>query len=57
MISEGLVSKILDREQDQRRMLWQMAEEMSRLGGAIQQQHHILTELVQHILQHQDLSQ
>ncbi len=54
MISEALVSKILDREQDQRRMLWQMAEEMSRLGGAIQHQHHILTDLVQHILQHPD---
>lgn len=54
MVSEGLVSKILDREQDQRRMLWQMAEEMSRLGGAIQHQHHILTDLVQHILQHPD---
>ena len=54
MVSEALVSKILDREQDQRRMLWQMAEEMSRLGGAIQHQHHILTDLVHHILQHPD---
>ena len=54
MISEALVSKILDREQDQRRMLWHMAEEMSRLGGAIQHQHHILTDLVQHILHHPD---
>ncbi len=54
MVSERLVSKILDREQDQRRMLWQMAEEMSRLGGAVQHQHHMLTDLVQHILRHSD---
>ncbi len=54
MVSERLVSKILDREQDQRRMLWQMAEEMSRIGGAIQHQHHMLTDLVQHIFHHAD---
>ncbi len=54
MVSERLVSKILDREADQRRMLWQMAEEMSRLGGAVQHQHNMLTDLVQHILHHAD---
>ncbi len=53
-ISEQLVSKILDREEEQRRMLWQMAEDISRLGAAIQHQHHMLTDLIQHILQQPD---
>lgn len=44
-----LVTSLLEGEQERRELLWQMVREISRFGQAIEQQHFVLNELVEHL--------
>jgi DNA-binding transcriptional MerR regulator len=49
-----LVTSLLEGEQERRELLWQMVREISRFGQAIEQQHFVLNELVEHLAQRAD---
>ncbi len=46
--SDQIIESLLDGEREQRELMWQMVRELSRFGDAIERQHHILTNLVDH---------
>jgi len=49
-----LVTSLLEGEQERRELLWQVVREISRFGQAIEQQHFVLNELVEHLTQRAD---
>ncbi len=50
-----LVTSLLEGEQERRELLWQMVREISRFGQAIEQQHFVLNELVEHLARRPEL--
>lgn len=48
---QDLVTSLLEGERERRDLLWQMVREISRFGQAIEQQHFVLNELVEHLVQ------
>ena len=49
-----LVTSLLEGERERRELLWQMVRELSRFGNAIEQQHFVLNELVEQVVQRAD---
>ena len=47
--SHYAVAASLEDAREQRELMWQMIRELSRFGDAIERQHYILTELVEHV--------
>ena len=47
--STQLMTSLLDGEREQRELMWQMIRELSRFGDAIERQHYVLSELVEHV--------
>ena len=44
-----VMKSLIDGEREQRELMWQMIRELSRFGDAIERQHYILSELVEHV--------
>jgi DNA-binding transcriptional MerR regulator len=44
-----VLASLIDGEREQRELMWQMIRELSRFGDAIERQHQILSELVEHV--------
>ncbi len=49
-----LVAALLEGESERRELLWQMVREASRFGQALEQQHFVLTELVEQVVRRAD---
>jgi DNA-binding transcriptional MerR regulator len=49
-----LVAALLEGEVERRELLWQMVREVSRFGQALEQQHFVLSELVEQLVQRAD---
>ncbi len=49
-----LVGALLEGEAERRELLWQMVREVSRFGQALEQQHFVLTELVEQVVHRAD---
>ena len=47
--SDPVMTSLIDGEREQRELMWQMIRELSRFGDAIERQHYILSELVEHV--------
>lgn len=47
--SSQVMNSLIDGEREQRELMWQMIRELSRFGDAIERQHFILSELVEHV--------
>jgi DNA-binding transcriptional MerR regulator len=47
--ADQVMTSLIDGEREQRELMWQMIRELSRFGDAIERQHYILSELVEHV--------
>lgn len=47
--ADRTMNSLLEGEREQRELMWQMVRELSRFGDAIERQHYILSELVEHV--------
>lgn len=47
--SSHMMTAVLEDASEQRELMWQMIKEISRFGDAIERQHYILSELVEHV--------
>jgi DNA-binding transcriptional MerR regulator len=52
--SDQVTASLIEGEREQRELMWQMIRELSRFGDAIERQHHILSELVDHVFHNAD---
>ncbi len=52
--SDQVTASLIEGEREQRELMWQMIRELSRFGDAIERQHHILSELVDHVFHSAD---
>lgn len=48
------MTSLIEGEREQRELMWQMIRELSRFGDAIERQHYVLSELVEHIFHKAD---
>jgi uncharacterized membrane-anchored protein YjiN (DUF445 family) len=51
---DQVTASLIDGEREQRELMWQMIRELSRFGDAIERQHYILSELVDHVFHNAD---
>jgi len=51
---DRVMTSIIEGEREQRELMWQMIRELSRFGDAIERQHYILSELVEHVFHDAD---
>lgn len=52
--SDQVTASLIEGEREQRELMWQMIRELSRFGDAIERQHYILSELVDHVFHKAD---
>ena len=52
--SDQVTASLIEGEREQRELMWQMIRELSRFGDAIERQHYILSELVDHVFHNAD---
>jgi DNA-binding transcriptional MerR regulator len=51
---DQVMTSLIEGEREQRELMWQMVRELSRFGDAIERQHYILSELVDHVFHNAD---
>lgn len=51
---DQVTASLIEGEREQRELMWQMIRELSRFGDAIERQHYILSELVDHVFHNAD---
>ncbi len=51
---DQVTASLIEGEREQRELMWQMIRELSRFGDAIERQHYILSELVEHVFHNAD---
>jgi DNA-binding transcriptional MerR regulator len=51
---DRVMASIIEGDREQRELMWQMIRELSRFGDAIERQHYILSELVEHVFHDAD---
>lgn len=49
MRDDRVTTSLIEGEREQRELMWRMIRELSRFGDAIERQHYILSELVEHV--------